>query len=261
MDDLNSIETQIRERLAAAEARRAQSEEALSRTMSERDRRLNRFKAVAKHLLDKVVFPRLQMLERLFPNAHVTSGGSPNTRLCTCRFDHTPDFPGSTTLEFSLSADDEINSIVVGYKLEILPIFFRFDPTDRLVISLDAMHEQSLASWLDAKLLQFTDTYLKLGDVQQYQEENMTALPFLNVIPAEFRLDAAGHGVEVAYTAAGRANHAVHVQHQSLPEALGMFQPIASPRDHAGLGVQSLYRSARFAMVEVSQDTVPPTIE
>jgi YHS domain-containing protein len=177
MDDLSSIETQLRERLAAGEARRHESQESLSREMTERDRRSNRFKAVAKHLLNKVIFPRLQMLEGLFPNAHVTTGGSPNTRLCKCSFDHTPDFPASTTLKFSLSADDDIKCVVVGYKLEILPIFFRFEPTDQFVVPLDDLHEQPLASWLDAKLLQFADTYLKLHDIPQYQQENMAVDP------------------------------------------------------------------------------------
>jgi YHS domain-containing protein len=127
--------------------------------------------------MNKIILPRLQMLEGLFPNAHVTSGGGPTTRLCKCSFDHTPDFPASTTLEFALSADDDIKCVVVGYKLEILPIFFRFEPTDQFVVSLDDMHEQPLALWLDAKLVQFAETYLKLQDVHQYQEENVTIDP------------------------------------------------------------------------------------
>ena len=177
MENVKSIEAQIRERLAAAAIRRQQRQEALNRDMAERDRKTTRFKAVARHLLNKVVVPRLQMLEGLFPNGHVTTAGSPNTRVCKCCFDHTPEFPGSATLEFSLSADDDIDRVVVGYKLEILPIFFQFEPTDQFLVSLDDPHEQPLAEWLDSKLLQFADAYLKLQDVDQYQQENMVIDP------------------------------------------------------------------------------------
>lgn len=177
MDDLAQLEARIRERLTTAQAHRQQSQEKVSREMKEYERRLNQFKAIAKRLLHKVIIPRLKVLAGLFPNAQLTEGGSKTTHLCDCNFDHTPEFPASTKLEISILPDDQIKCIVINYKLEILPVFFEFDREDRLEFPLDEMKEQAVASWVNSKLLQFTDTYLKLQLVPQYQEENVVVDP------------------------------------------------------------------------------------
>ena len=93
------------------------------------------------------------------------------------------------------------------------------------------------------------------------KEDLTVALPFLNVIPAECGLDAAGEGMEFGYRAADAAGMIIHVQHEALPQAVGIFQPIAAARDHTRLGVQALHRSARLASVKVGQNALLPAVE
>jgi YHS domain-containing protein len=177
MDDLNELEAQIRQRVAAAQTRRQRAQQRVTHAMTEHDRRLNQFKAVAKRLLHKVIFPRLKVLEGLFSNARLTLGGERTVHRCECAFDRTPEYPATTKLSITVLPDDAIKSAVIHYKLEILPVYFEFDHEDEFVFSLDELKEQSVATWLDAKLLAFTDTYLKLQLVPQYQEENIVVDP------------------------------------------------------------------------------------
>jgi len=70
-----------------------------------------------------------------------------------------------------------------------------------------------------------------------FELNQLMALPFLSVVPAEFGLDAAGQGMQVADRAAYHAANAIHVQHQPTPQALGALQAIAAAGDHPRLGV------------------------
>lgn len=100
-----------------------------------------------------------------------------NTSVCVCNFDHTPEFPASTKLEIGMLPDLANNAAIISYSLEILPIFFDFTRGDQIVVPLNEVNEQLVSSWLDSKLLQFTDTYLQVRSIEQYQQENMAVDP------------------------------------------------------------------------------------
>jgi len=194
MEDLGSLEKQIRERLTAAQAHTRQDQDAMNRDMAERQLRSERFWAVASRLLDDIICPRMKMLAVLFPNARLTLADGANTSVCVCSFDHTPEFPASTKLEIDMLPDVAINSVIISYSLEILPIFFDFNRGDQIVVPLNEVNEQSVSSWLDSKLLQFTDTYLRVRSIEQYQQENMAIDPVCGM-----RINRAHAAVSVEY--------------------------------------------------------------
>ena len=176
MNDLTELEQRIRQRLEAATARRDESRETLRRQMDEQERRTAEYCVVAQRLMKEAVHPRMISLASLFPNAHVRDDESTPYR-SICSFERTPEYPASTKLSLDVSPDGAIENAVIGYSLEILPIFFQFEGRDQLIVPLDGFDEQAVASWLDAKLLSFTDSYLQLQVVEQYQEENMVVDP------------------------------------------------------------------------------------
>lgn len=177
MDELTALERTIRERLSAAEARRQESQQILSSEMAEHELRIEQFENASRHLMELVIRPYVLKLASLFPNAHRLPDVGSTGRHCACRFDHTPEYPASTKLDFGLSADGNITSIIVSYTLELLPVYFQFDGHDQLTVPLNAVDDQSVASWVSSKLLAFTDTYLQLAFVEQYQRENIFVDP------------------------------------------------------------------------------------
>jgi YHS domain-containing protein len=177
MDDLLELERQIQERLDAANARRLANHENLRREMEEHEQRRGKFEAAAERLTDNVIRPRLDKLASLFTNAHVSDKDQSIGYGCVCRFDHTPEYPASTTLNIGVSADSTMENAILTYHLEILPIFFQFEGQDQLVAPLDRIDDEAVASWVNAKLLGFTDTYLRVQVIEQYQHSNMVVDP------------------------------------------------------------------------------------
>lgn len=175
MDELVVLERRIQERLAAAQARHRESQQKLGREMIERERLTRQFEAVAGHLIDAVVRPRVRKLASLFSNAQVMN--ETTGHYCRCRFEDTPDYPASTRFEFAVSLQFATASILVTYCLEIEPVLFKFDRYGQLVIPLNAVEDQKVAEWVDDKLLSFADTYVQLQFVEQYQQENIVVDP------------------------------------------------------------------------------------
>jgi YHS domain-containing protein len=63
------------------------------------------------------------------------------------------------------------------FRLEILPIFFQFCGHDQLCVPTDAIDTRKVAEWVDAKLLEFVDTYLRVPTVEGYHQGNMVKDP------------------------------------------------------------------------------------
>ncbi len=177
MDDLTQFELQIQERLDAAMARRRVNQESVRREMEGHERRRAQFEAAAQRLVDAAIGPRMFKLASLFPNAHVSEMDESIGYGFVCSFDHTPEYPASTKVNIGISADGALENAIITYHLEILPVFFQFEGHDQLVVPLDATDDRPVATWLDAKLLGFTDTYLRLQVIEQYQQDNMVVDP------------------------------------------------------------------------------------
>jgi hypothetical protein len=65
-------------------------------------------------------------------------------------------------LSFHLGHDGPVENAIIDYRLEILPIFIKFDSHDQLVIPIDNPSEDAIATWIDDKLVGFTRTYFEM---------------------------------------------------------------------------------------------------
>ncbi len=177
MTDLNDIDQKIQERLAAAEERRRRCQERVEQHQLELEQRFGRFGQTADRILQTLIRPRLQKLAEHFDNAELLPPEQSGRYRCDCRFRHAERFPATAKLTLSVSHDSRVEKLIAGYDLEILPTFFQFERHDEIVFPLDGVDESRLAQWLDAKLLQFVDTYLQLEMADQYQKENLVTDP------------------------------------------------------------------------------------
>jgi YHS domain-containing protein len=135
-----------------------------------------RFAAVADRIAGSILRPRIEQLVSYFDNASVSSPDSGCSH-CVCRFESTPRFPASTTLQLSVGHDETVEEMTITYGLEILPVFLEFETRDSLALDIDDPDEERLAQWVDDKLVGFVDTYLKLEHIEQYQRRNIVTDP------------------------------------------------------------------------------------
>lgn len=176
MDETQELDRQIQERLAVAEQRRNLHQDHLRQRMMETEARYQRFHAVADRVIQTIIRPRMERLAEPFDNAKLEEP-RPNSHHVTCQFHRTDRFPASTTLDLGISPDTCIENLLATYRLEILPIYMKFEGQDQLGFPLDAVDGAQLAEWVDRKVLQFVDTYLRLEQVEPYQRENVVTDP------------------------------------------------------------------------------------
>lgn len=177
MSELDDLDRQVSERVAAAEAKQHEHQNHIRQRMEEIEQRQSRLGIVALHLCSSVIRPRVERLAQHFENAAVLDAAQAGVGRCVCRLEHTERFPATVTLELFVCSDDQMSNALVCYKLDIRPVFIQFEGRDQLAVSLDAVDDARIALWIDQKLITFVDTYLRLLEVEQYQGENVVVDP------------------------------------------------------------------------------------
>jgi hypothetical protein len=77
---------------------------------------------------------------------------------------------GVVKVSFRLTHDADVRHILLDYNLEIIPVFFRYNPHARLEMPLEAYDEAAVDRWLDDCIVEFANAYLELHETKQYQE-------------------------------------------------------------------------------------------
>jgi YHS domain-containing protein len=135
----------------------------------------------AAHWIRLLVQPRLEVLARKFscdarPVIH--HGRHRYQSAVTCQF---PSELAQIALKFALIHDPDIVNLFLDYDLDILPIYIRFTPHDRLVMPIEAFDEARVARWIDDRVVDFTRTYLQIQFTEPYQRDHMVSDPIANV--------------------------------------------------------------------------------
>lgn len=177
MSEHEELERQIQARLNRATARACEHQSHAQQRMAEVDRKSVRFNEIARPLVERQLRPRLQKAASFFDNAEVAPLNERSWNHCTAAFKHTERFPASTRLDLFVIPDDKVDNLVVVYDLSIIPIFFQFEGHDTLAIPVDQVDESSVARWVDRKLIEFVETYLRLEQADEYQRENFVTDP------------------------------------------------------------------------------------
>lgn len=181
MPDLDQLAKRIEEQLAEAQTGIDAEQKLAEERSGPLQARLEKYDRLAMQLFEHVVQPRLQKLAGYFGNAKLDRLDPAVGPQCSCRFQHTARFPASVQLVIGIYHDEEVQHLILWYKLEILPIFMKFEPHDQKALLLDDVEDGVVAEWVDDKLVTFVQTYLKLQMVDQYQQENRVTDPVCGV--------------------------------------------------------------------------------
>jgi YHS domain-containing protein len=176
MPGLEDLDRRIRERLDANVDSQRERRNYVQQTMHEWEERYRNYTAVADRLTQTILRPRLDRLKEHFPN--VCAPQEWNSRHnCSFLFERTERFPANVRLEFGVTRDGAATELAVEYLLSIVPVFFPFEASDAIRFPLDAVEDAKVAAWVEDKLLQFVDVYLRLETAPPYQAENMVTDP------------------------------------------------------------------------------------
>lgn len=136
------------------------------------DRKLE-FERIVPHLLTEAVLPRLSHLASLFINANLGTQATDDRG--TCWFGYCERFPATAKIEFTVSHDAAIENVVVRFEASIFPSFQRFEPHDKLVIPLSQPNDVQVAQWVEDRLVEFLDAYLRIDrGIEEFDDEIVT---------------------------------------------------------------------------------------
>jgi YHS domain-containing protein len=176
MAEMADLERKIKEKLSLNEEREALQRNHLQQQMAEAEARHQRYTGLADRLMQEVIRPRMEKLQTLFENARMSEARC-SRHNCCCQFEHTARFPATAFLEIGLTRDGEIKAVILQSHLEILPTFFPVQGNDELSMPLDEVDENKAAAWVESKILDFVDTYLRLETSDHHQQENVVTDP------------------------------------------------------------------------------------
>ncbi|WP_026841861.1 YHS domain-containing protein [Citrifermentans bremense] len=170
MGSLTTLEERIIEKLAQHKKQLAVKQQQLDQSMKELLEQRERLSAVAESRVETVIMPRLERLARQFQNAEIEVVHTDEGFISTCRFAHTPQFPATVRLSIELlpASSDQLTA---RYDLSILPALMEYSQNAEKNIQLG--DEESLAAWVEDRVLAFLDDYLRLETHPLYQKDNL----------------------------------------------------------------------------------------
>ncbi|MFO0890938.1 MAG: YHS domain-containing protein [Isosphaeraceae bacterium] len=178
MNDLSLLDRRLREKKQTAQERARLHQRHMRERMGEIDRYYEDFATIADRVAEQLIRPRMELLASYFDNAEPLPGGDEAHRHhCRYRFGHTERFPATGTLDLAVCPDADSKKVVVLYSLEILPLLFRFDGSDRIEFALDGVDEPRLITWLEEQIGLAFDVLNRVEEAEPYQRDNTVTDP------------------------------------------------------------------------------------
>jgi YHS domain-containing protein len=85
------------------------------------------------------------------------------------------------TLTFTASTDVEVKSMVLDYRLELVPILMTFRDRDRLEQPLEKVDAEAVATWIEDRIVDFVKSYMALHENEFYLKAHLVEDPVAHV--------------------------------------------------------------------------------
>jgi YHS domain-containing protein len=187
MPEIESLSSRIDAEFAAVEKKVKDMQLERLREYRERRKRLQQLDGVFQKLAGAWK-PRLDTLLQKFGNrVQVTPRLTPSSREAAFEFQSKL---GRVRLRFSASTDRDVRKVILGYDLEIIPVFFRYQPHAELEFPLDGVDEAAAARWVDDRIVEFVRAYLSMGENEFDTQEHTVEDPVAHVRFPDFAAGA-----------------------------------------------------------------------
>jgi YHS domain-containing protein len=173
MGDLAEFTKRVQERLRGAGREPHWTPEEAERYMTAVSARRERFEQLATRLTESVIRPRLETLAGSFPNADLATREPPGR--ASCWFGYCERFPASTKVSFAVEHDVQLEKVSVCYEATMMPVFIKLNERDKLTVPLEAVDDAAVADWVQRRLLEFLDAYLRIDrGGEDFDDESVT---------------------------------------------------------------------------------------
>ena len=157
MTDVDTLIRRIDQELTADVGREKAEWAERARAARERGPRIQRYEAVAQHVIE-LVKPRLDaFIERFKAVVKAEPVVRQHTRAVNLNFAATV---AKVTLRFEVFPDPEVNHIRLECTQEIIPVVVRYDKQSVLEFPLDAVQDDAVVQWFDERIVTFVKAYL-----------------------------------------------------------------------------------------------------
>lgn len=170
MEKINRFADRILNRLEQHKLELTDKQQQLDSNMKELLEQRERLAAIAKSKIETIILPRMEELTKHFDNSKIEVLHTDSDYNCFCVFDHTPRFPATVKLLIALLPGKD-EHLTARYDLNIFPVLMEFNGNTEESFPLDS-NEELLASWVEDRILEFIDTYLRLEAHPFYQKDN-----------------------------------------------------------------------------------------
>lgn len=118
------------------------------------------FESLASNLIGAVIKPRLSALADCFPNA--TDVEVEPRFGCSCSFEHSSRYPADARVAFAIEHDVSYEKLAICYDARMMPTLVSFNQHDRTTYAFGAADEIKIGEWVERRLLEFLDAYLRI---------------------------------------------------------------------------------------------------
>jgi YHS domain-containing protein len=178
MPKIEELLSRIEKEFVAVEERIKENQSQQIDAYRGRQDRLAKFEQTLNHLRD-VWRPRLEAFAKRFDDrVKVTPSAGPTQRAATYEFKTEL---AHVRLRFSATTDQEVEQLVLEYNLQIIPILMKYESHAELAVPLNAIDDETIAQWIDDRLVQFVQTYASLHENEYYLKEHMVEDPVAHV--------------------------------------------------------------------------------
>lgn len=173
---MSTLADRIIQRIEQHRQKSAATQQQLDQEMKTELDNQEKFRAAANRVITEIIRPRLEELARYFENAAPVAPNSSQETSCFCSFEHSLQFPATVTLSLSLIPCESSCEFTAHYDLEIFPIFMEYRRNESLQVPFSGA-DDVIIQWVDDRLIEFLDTYLKIETHPLYQKDNLVLDP------------------------------------------------------------------------------------
>lgn len=173
MSDLIEFSKRLKDQLTRVNREPHWEPDEADRYMAEVAERRAQFERLASRLSETVIQPCLETLAAYFTNASVKKDEPAGQ--CSCWFGYCERFPASTKVAFAVEHDIRFEKVAVCYEASMMPVFIKLNERDKLTSPLDAAEDDAVGNWVEQRLLEFLDAYLRIDrGGEDFDEEAAT---------------------------------------------------------------------------------------
>ena len=195
MDSLQSFVQRIEAQLAASRELPVRSCADFEQSMGRFASQLQQFETLARHMMADIIRPRMERLTGYFPEAKLSE--PTDAYHCTCWLASPEHSLAMAVLQIGIDHDERLERLVLTYELNIVPAFLPYERHDKLVLDLvparvdmawrtagsgGRIDEQEIVTWVEASLLRFVETYLRLQACGGVSDSDVAADPVCGMV-------------------------------------------------------------------------------